>query len=186
MSNQAHQNYQDIWATELQNKGWKYRLGHDERSTSESYITLLDISSACHITEWQIRVPAEDEPIQDWIQTHREKLQTLGLNTISRLIVFEEDLCFCAQELLGVEYNIEPAVFRDIVYSRTVRHQPNGWETHDTQLPEYMTEFSPRHLDFGYGWVSKIIATEQSTFSRPKNVGKSLFFRSVSPQQRRS
>lgn len=166
--------YWDVWATEIQAKGWTSML-YDPRMIPSGRITILDIASSGDITEWQIDLPSKLKPNEDWIRTNRERLRTLGLDGQTRVIVFEQSSHLWIQELIGLYYNIEPTFFRDIAHSRAVRDEPAEWNPYDHQLPEFMIGRSSQHLNFGYGWTGKIIVNNQNALPGPRNIGGLLY-----------
>ncbi len=159
--------YREIWGSEIERKGWTSILYGECMFDQKGTFRILDISSSGTISEWHITPPSKKDCAKEWVNANRKRLRTHGINDVSRLIVFNLHSRFWSQELFGLEYNIEPVVFRDMFPMPTHPH------SHEHHLPQYITDLSPRHLDLR-GWLGKLVTRGSQGSSGPKNISKPL------------
>ena len=174
---QTEQTYCSKWKNEIEKNDWTFCLDSPEYALNDvpRGATILDISSTGVISHFWVD-PFSSFPgphRSKWKSINKTRLRASGLNATTRIIMLEPGSFHWCQDLIGLEYDIEPAVFSRIARSRaTAIH--SSWPLHDCQLPDYMIGVSPHYLEFGFGWFGKIIINEQDPESEPKNVSKCL------------
>ena len=177
-SHGQHKTYWDVWGPEIQALGLASRLRPPEagRYRSRGILTILDISASGGIGQWQIDPPDEGFEQQAWLDTSRKALRSSGAFTTTRLIILREDAFYWCQDLIGLEYGIEPIVFKHLAGSgQYLNRLLNDFD----HLHNYTSGPSPDYLQFGHGWFGKIItigARHQLHDITIKNVCELRFF----------